>query len=466
MKKNRGFNSLYNQVVKNGYDFGTGSWAVATNKVQMKLNQDGKYEPRLIDRSVEISAEELRNLEETSLSTSKKNESDVAKSLFSGFSNIKYDQRIGYYLGLYIGHVSEKSYRTDGSSGGFGTWILKELLVNQYIDGVIHVKKATATNKLFEYGISKSVEEILAGSKTKYYPVEYSETINYIRKHPGRYAIVGLPSYIMELRLISEIDPVVKQSIKYTVGLVCGHQKSAKYAEFLAWQCGIKPGNLDNIDFRKKRNDAPANQYAIEVTGKVNGAQKTIVKPMSELKGGNWGEGVFKVRASDFTDDVMNETADITLGDAWLPEYTTDSKGNNILVVRNPLIKNIIEEGIKNKTVKLDKVGVETIYRSQSSHYRHTRVELSYRLLKQKRKGIWVPQKRVVPNASVSWIRRRIQDQREKICLDAPLFYRTAVEKDDLEYFVRKMHPLSRHYARLYFLKRCYNKAKRMVNIK
>lgn len=58
--------------MKNGYDFGTGSWAVATNKVQMKLNQDGKYEPRLIDRSVEISAEELRNLEETSLSTSKK----------------------------------------------------------------------------------------------------------------------------------------------------------------------------------------------------------------------------------------------------------------------------------------------------------------------------------------------------------------------------------------------------------
>ncbi|HFU5884200.1 TPA: coenzyme F420 hydrogenase/dehydrogenase beta subunit N-terminal domain-containing protein, partial [Enterococcus faecium] len=136
--------------------------------------------------------------------------------------------------------------------GGFATWILKELLEQKYVDYVINVKATQHPEKLFSYSISKSVEEIIKGSKTKYYPVELSEVLKIVKEVPGKYAIIGLPSFIMELRLLSEIDETIKERITFMIGLVCGHQKSSKFADILAWQCGIKPGELKSIDFRKK----------------------------------------------------------------------------------------------------------------------------------------------------------------------------------------------------------------------
>lgn len=40
-------------------------------------------------------------------------------------------------------------------------------------------------------------------------------------------------------------------------------------------------------------------------------------------------------KACDFCDDVFAETADIALGDAWLPEYVQDGNGTNVVVTRN-----------------------------------------------------------------------------------------------------------------------------------
>lgn len=445
------FSTMYHQLIDNHYDFGTGSWAVASNKIQMKLDQYGEYHPYLVDpQKSEFSESELTTLKETCLSLSSKNEADISKELYAQIPHIHYNQQLGYYSDLYVGHVTEGDFRANGSSGGFGTWIFKELLANHEIDGVLHVKPSNKPDKLFEYGISQTVDEIIAGAKTKYYPVEYSEVIKTVKQQPGKYAIIGLPSYIMEIRLLAEQDLILKERIKFTIGLVCGHQKSTKFAEFLAWQCGIQPGDLETINFRKKLPDMPASQYAIEVTGTINGEEKSIVKPMKELVGRDWGEALFKVRASDFTDDVMNETADVTLGDAWLPEYTSDSKGNNVIIVRHPVIKAIIEAGIKDGKVKVDKVDAATIFRSQGSHYRHTRVELGYRLYKQIKAGHWVPKKRTQPSKNFPWHRRKIQDIREKICLNVPEMYLKATNKSDLAYFMQEIKPLRTSYRNLY----------------
>lgn len=74
-----------------------------------------------------------------------------------------------------------------------------------------------------------------------------------------------------------------KERIKYTVELICGHQKSTKFAELMAWQLGIKPGDLKDIDFRYKFPDKPASLYGIRVRGLVDGKMQTIITPTSEL---------------------------------------------------------------------------------------------------------------------------------------------------------------------------------------
>jgi coenzyme F420-reducing hydrogenase beta subunit len=430
----------------------SGSCAIVDDNIKMHLNEYGIYEEIVsltgddeLDPAVEYVSPNFN---------SETNEGEISKKLYENIKGIQHDERIGYFISLYAGHVNEGEYRENASSGGMGTWIFKELFEKDLIDGVIHVKENLDKNSptMFQYDISRSIDEIKAGSKTKYYPVEFSKVLKRVREVPGRYAIVGIPSFIMAVRLLAEKDDIIRDRIKYTVGLICGHQKSSKFSEAIAWQVGIKPGNLKHINFRKKLLDKPANNYGVEITGIIDGKEVTIVKPTKELLGQNWGQGYFKTKASDFTDDVMNETADITLGDAWLPEYTKDSKGNNVIIVRNPVIDNLIKEGIKSGRLNLDVVDKETIFRSQAAHYRHTYDELAYRLYKKDKANEWRPKKRIEASKDIPLLRRKVQDLREEISTKSHTVYKKAVELDDIDYFKREMGKLSKKYNQLYRL--------------
>lgn len=437
---------------KKTFSESSGSTAVVDDNIKMNFNEYGNYEETLLlneDYEIDPMVKDVSpNLNE------KINESDMAKNLYNKVDGINFDKRIGYYTSLYVGHVNQGNYRENASSGGMGTWIFKELFEKDLIDGVIHVKENPDRNSslMFQYDISESIDEIKAGAKTKYYPVEFSGVLKKVKDLPGRYAIIGIPSFIMAIRLLAEKDAVIKERIKFTIGLICGHQKSSKFAEAMAWQVGIKPGHLKHIDFRKKLLDRPASNYGIEMTGLVDGKEVTIVKPTKELLGQNWGQGYFKTKASDFTDDVMNETADITLGDAWLPEYTKDSRGNNVVVVRNPIIDDLIKEGIKSEKLNFDIVDKETIFRSQAAHYRHTHDELAYRLYKKDNLGEWRPHKRVESSKNIPFLRRKVQDLREEISTKSHIVYKEAVELDDLDYFKTEMGKLSKRYNQLYRL--------------
>ena len=134
----------------------------------------------------------------------------------------------------------------------------------------------------------------------------------------------------------------------------------------------------------------------------------------------------------------MNETADITLGDAWLPEYIKDSKGNNIVVVRHPQIDELITEGIKSGRLNLDIVDKETIIKSQLAHFRHTQEELAYRLYKKDKAMKWRPQKRVEASKNIPFLRRKVQDMREEISKQSHIVYKKAVELDNLDYFINE----------------------------
>lgn len=411
------------------------------------LNEYGEYEENIDDFS-------LANGLSPNY-TDSTNESLVAQELYSDVEEIQYDSRIGYYKSLYIGHVLEENYRKNASSGGIGTWIFKELFEKGIIDGVIHVKEDKSNNeKLFSYQISRSLDEIKDGAKTKYYPVELSGVLKTVKETPGKYAVIGIPSFIYSLRLLAKKDRLVGERIKFMIGLVCGHQKSSTFADFMGWQLGFKPGDITYINFRKKLVGRKSSDYGIEVHGYINGKYEEKISPTSELLGQNWGQGWFKVYASDYTDDVFNETADLVLGDAWLPEYTNDSGGNNIVIVRNPVLESIIKEGMLDNRVKLDEVNSDKIFQSQVAHYRHTYEELPYRLYKRDKEGVKRPKKRVEAANNLSFTRKKIQDMREKISLSSHIYFKEAVDKDDINYFINKMAPLERKYRNYYRLER------------
>lgn len=440
--------NLYNDVIKNGLCVRSGAYAVVNEKIKMKMNKFGEYEP-IADSLNEFNDPKVAFV--CSIYNSDINEDDISKELFSSIKSIKYDKNVGYYRKLYAGHVIEGDFRKNASSGGIATWVFKELLTKKMIDGVIHVKESDdGDGILFKYKISKTIKEVCDGAKTKYYPVEFSQVLDIVRKKPGKYAIIGIPSFIMEIRLLTKQDKIFNERIVYTIGLICGHQKSAKYAESLAWQCGIKPGDLKYINFRKKLDNKPSNKYATEMTGIVDGKEINITKKQEELFGTNWGCGFFKTKFSDYTDDAMNETADISIGDAWIPEYTKNCLGDNIVIVRNEEIYKLIEKGIKTNKLHLDEISLSDVTRSQKGLIHHYKDEIGFRLYKEKNKGNWIPATRSLPSNKIPYLRKLTQELRILIAKKSQKEYQISLKYNQWIYFKNKMKKYISIYNLLY----------------
>jgi coenzyme F420-reducing hydrogenase beta subunit len=359
------------------------------------------------------------------------------------------DAEIGRHLAAYAGHVAESQHRDRGSSGGMASWIATELLRTGAADAILHVLPRvpdTQDERLFAYGISTTPEQVAAGAKSRYYPVELSSVMRTVRSHPARYVVVGVPCFIKAVRLLARQDPLIAERVSCCIALVCGHLKSGRFAESLAWQAGVPPGDLEAIDFRHKLPDRPANQYGISVVRR--GAlpdQDPLVRPMRGLVGADWGMGFFKLKACDYCDDVLGELADIAVGDAWLPEYVPDPAGTNIVVVRRPDLAGLVSKAIAAGRLSMRSIGPETVAASQRGGLRHRRDGLAYRLWLQDRHGRWRPPKRVRPAAGRRR-QRRVFAARIALMELSHVAYEQARRERSLEIFIERMREPMRSY--------------------
>ncbi|MDX2306637.1 MAG: Coenzyme F420 hydrogenase/dehydrogenase, beta subunit C-terminal domain [Hyphomicrobium sp.] len=318
---------------------------------------------------------------------------------------------IGHFRTCYAGHVERSDFRDVGSSGGLVTWVLCALFENGMIDGALHVAPA-GDRPLFGYRLSTSLDEIRAGAKSRYYPVEMSAALAQVLDRPGRYAVVGTPCFIKAIELLARSVPEIAERVAYRIAIVCGHLKSARFADYLALRASVAPRDVGTIDFRHKVPERLASDYSAQIT--TRSGDENIVR-MSEVYGGNWGYGFFRYPACDYCDDVVGETADISIGDAWLPGYIRDWKGTNIIVVRTREVEALIEAGIAAGELKMDAVSDADVVQSQLGGLRDRREGLAYRLALKDRQGLWRPRKRVAPSMRLPAQRRRIYDLRLRI---------------------------------------------------
>lgn len=313
------------------------------------------------------------------------------------------DRRIGRFEAAYVGHAIENPFRSNGSSGGLTSWVASELLRTGAVDGIAHVAPTDpASGQLFAYRISRSIDELSSGAKSRYYPVELAQVLGVIRATPGRYAVVGVPCFIKAIHLLRRVDPVIRERVTHTLGLFCGHMKSAAMVESFAWQLGTELKRVQALDYRIKDETRPANWYRahLDLEDGANAEQDWW-----HFADGDWGAGFFQNPACNWCDDVVAETADIAFGDAWVEPYSSDGRGTNVAVVRSKELKSMIEQGRAEGRLSLEEVDADFIVRTQAAGLRHRRDGLAYRLTW--RAGRVAPPKRVEPSAALP-IRRKL----------------------------------------------------------
>ncbi|CCI52012.1 Coenzyme F420 hydrogenase/dehydrogenase, beta subunit C-terminal domain [Nostocoides jenkinsii] len=373
-----------------------------------------------------------------------RSEDDLATSHLLPDSTTHYDPGVGYSRRLLVGHVRDEKARALSSSGGIATWVLQRLLATGVVDSVIHVRPSedSAAGLHFEYAISSSSLEIADGAKTRYSPVTLARVLETVRASNSAFAVVGVPCFIKAVRLLQEKEPVFAKRIVFTVGLVCGHMKSSLFTAALASEMGLAPGELRTIDYRAKGTVGPASDYNIELTREDGGS---VVRPAREMFSYDWGKGLFRYPACDVCDDVLAETADISIGDAWLAPYVANPQGTSIVALRSQQAVELLSGS--GDEVCLEPVDADQIRASQAGGLRDRREGLAYRLSRRDAAHHIRPLKRVAASADIPLQRRRIYAQRMLLRAASLEMFLSAGTFDD---FVSRMSPLIGEYERLY----------------
>lgn len=373
--------------------------------LEMKWNEDGFRVPYAKAKRIPIRA--IKVCPFNPAPDSEVEDEDALAKLFLPEAR-QFDERVGRFENTYAGY--SKEFRRSSSSGGLATYVFKKLLEKGHVEYLFVVESDGADG--YKYKRFDKSADITSVSKTRYFPVSLEELFALIEHSDGRVAVSGVACFIKAVRLKQFYNPELRRKIAFLVGLICGGLKSKLYTDFLAQSAGIK-GEYTNPEYRIKDAKSSATDYSF---GALDHNKKLQSIKMPRL-GDMWGSGLFKAKACDFCTDVLTELADISLGDAWLPQYRPDGLGTSVIVTRSKLADQIIRDGMASGELAAQSIHQRRVIQSQGASFSHRQNAVKLReWMARTSLDIDIPhvRKRVLRSVSLAYSVVQIQRERTR----------------------------------------------------
>lgn len=236
------------------------------------------------------------------------------------------DPRLGRFLTCHVGHASDEEIRWDAASGGIVTALLVAGLRKGLFDGAL-VTQMNPESPLEPMPILATTEgEIKAAAGSKYCPVAANVRLREILDADGRFAVVGLPCHIHGLRMAQARIPKLRTKVVVCISLFCGLNMSPL-------------GTRVALD----RRQVPVDQVT-ELRYRGEGWPGALQVQLRDAQ--TYREDLYSYFDRSFSayemyrctlcSDAFGELADISCGDAWLPEYmANDEQGTSVVIVRD-----------------------------------------------------------------------------------------------------------------------------------
>ena len=274
------------------------------------------------------------------------------------FGKAPQDFLIGNYLNCYVGHSTDYHIRYNGASGGVVTQVLLFALEEGIIDGALVTKMKEDKPLEPEPFIARTREEIIEASRSKYCPVPANMALRAIidSKSGESFAVVGLPCHLHGIRKARQVDKDLERRIVLHLGLFCGHTPNFWATESLLRRMKVKKEKVIRLDYR---GEGWLGAMTICLTG---GQTQTILY-----------RDYHRFTSLDFFTptrclmccDPTAELADISFGDAWLPELRGDKVGRSMIISRTRFGEEILERARVKGCVELYQITLNEAKRSQ-----------------------------------------------------------------------------------------------------
>lgn len=234
--------------------------------------------------------------------------------------------RIGRYLSCHVGHATQEKIRWSAASGGIVTALLVAALRKGEIDGAV-VTRMNPDSPLEPLTfLAKTEEELFEARGSKYCPVAANLSLREVLATEGRYALVGLPCHIQGLRKAQIRNRKLREKVPICISIFCGLNMSPMGTQVMLRRYGISATDISQI---KYRGDGWPGGLQVELQDR-----QTYTTPYRQYFDNHFM--CYEMHRCNLCTDAFGELADISCGDAWLPEYMgSDDQGMSVVVVRS-----------------------------------------------------------------------------------------------------------------------------------
>jgi len=268
---------------------------------------------------------------------------------------------IGNHRSVYIAHSTDPLIRFNASSGGVVASLVAFLFDSHLIDGAVTTKMSENHPLLPKTYIATNKQGFMESSGSKYCPVHVNSVLKQLINLKGNYAFVGLPCHIQGFKSAESNVAKLKDKIFVSIGLFCGHTVNFYGTWFLLSKFGVNLHDVSKVTYRGKG-------WPGGMTITLKNQKEIFIPFQGEL--GYWRNFFqhffFTPTYCLLCDEGVSRCADISVGDAWLPELQNkENAGESIVVARTAKAEKLLTDAVNAGYLSISKVSVREVLRSQ-----------------------------------------------------------------------------------------------------
>ncbi len=248
------------------------------------------------------------------------------------FGSLPENWLLGNVVKARTGYASDPAVRGKGASGGVLTQVLIHLLESRRVDAIAAVRQGVPTPREARVVLAQSKEEILQCAQSVYIPVSVLDILQSFEPNK-RYAMICLPDQAAALRRLQCDGHSAAQQVKYVLGPYVGTQLMPAAIDCFMRAHGIAAED-DIIRLEWRAGDWPGYLEIETESGRILRSKKVYY---------NFLIPFFATRGCRQTMDFSNEFSDLSVGDAWSPEFEAEGGGHSVLLTRSKEMEQIIQ---------------------------------------------------------------------------------------------------------------------------
>ena len=248
----------------------------------------------------------------------------------------------GPVLEVWEGYASDEAIRFAGSSGGAATALALHCLAHEDMHGVLHIKARDDVPYLNETTLSRTREELVATTGSRYAPASPCDRLDLVESAPGPCVMIGKPCDIAASSKARAGNAALDDNLGLTIAIFCAGTPSTRGTLEMLARMGVEdPVQVEQVRYRG--NGWPGEAEA--VVRNDEGESESLRLTYQE----SWGEVLQRHRQwrCYICPDHTGEFADIAVGDPWYRDIPPGEPGRSLILVRTERGRRILRAALE-----------------------------------------------------------------------------------------------------------------------